>query len=69
MNPINKETLPLLSFIIGFGVAIMLFHKPFQMKPTLAVPLGEVTNKKVRFDNKCYVYTAEDTQCEILTSK
>lgn len=68
-NPINGETLPLLSFIIGFGVAVMLFHKPFKMKPTLAVPLDEVQKQKFKFGDKCYVYSADDTECEILTSK
>jgi hypothetical protein len=69
MNPISKDTLPLLSFIVGLGLAIMLFHKPFQSKATLSIPLHEVEGKVVKINKKCYQYHAEDAQCEILSSK
>jgi hypothetical protein len=69
MNVINRDTLPLLSFIIGLGFAVLLFHKPFQTKKTLALPVDEIHGKSVRVDGKCYKYVAEDTQCEILSSK
>jgi hypothetical protein len=69
MNPISKETLPLLSFIVGLGVAILLFHKPFQSKVTLSLPVHEVEGKVVEIGNKCFQYHAEDAQCEILPSK
>ena len=63
------ETTPLLSFIIGMGVAIMLFHKPFKTKPSLALPIEEIEGKIISFNKKCYKYHAEDSQCEILSSK
>ena len=69
MNPISKETLPLLSFIVGLGVAILLFHKPFQSKAALSLPVHEIEGKVVKIDGKCFEYHAEDTQCEILSSK
>jgi hypothetical protein len=69
MNPISKETLPLLSFIVGLGVAILLFHKPFQSKAILALPVHEVEGKTIKVNNKCYQYNAEDAQCEILSSR
>uniref|UniRef100_A0A6C0JQD6 Uncharacterized protein n=1 Tax=viral metagenome TaxID=1070528 RepID=A0A6C0JQD6_9ZZZZ len=69
MNPISKETLPLLSFIVGLGIAILLFHKPFQSKSTLSLPVHEIEGKVVKIDGKCFEYHAEDTQCEILSSK
>jgi hypothetical protein len=69
MNPISKETLPLLSFIVGLGVAILFFHKPFQTRATLSMPLHEVEGKVVEVGKKCYQYHAEDAQCEILSSK
>ena len=69
MNPISKETLPLLSFIVGLGVAILLFHKPFQSKATLSLPVHEVEGKVVEIGNKCFQYHAEDARCEILSSK
>jgi len=69
MNPISKETLPLLSFIVGLGVAVLLFHKPFQTKATLSIPLTEVEGKVVEINKKCYQYHAEDAHCEILPSR
>lgn len=69
MNPISKDTLPLLSFIIGMGIAIMLFHKPFKTRPILSVPLQEIHGKIVSQNGKCYKYTAEDSECEILSSR
>ena len=68
MNPISRETLPLLSFIVGLGVAILLFHKPFQNRATLALPLDKVEGTTVEINKKCYQYHAEDAQCEILPS-
>jgi hypothetical protein len=69
MNPISKETLPLLSFIVGLGVSILLFHKPFQSKAVLALPVHEVEGKTIKSSKKCYQYHAEDAQCEILPSR
>jgi hypothetical protein len=69
MNIINRDTLPLLSFIIGLGFAVLFFHKPFQMTKMLALPVNDIHGKTVRVDGKCYRYIAEDTQCEILSSK
>jgi hypothetical protein len=68
MNPISRETLPLLSFIVGLGVAILLFHKPFQNRATLALPVDKVEGTTVEINKKCYQYHAEDAQCEILPS-
>ena len=69
MNPINRETLPLLSFIVGLGIAVMLFHKPFQQQPTLSIPAHAIDGQTVHVNGKCFRYIAEDTQCEILSSK
>jgi hypothetical protein len=69
MNPISKETLPLLSFIVGLGIAVLLFHKPFQSKATLSLPVNQIEGKVVEINKKCYTYHAEDAQCEILPSK
>ena len=69
MNPISKETLPLLSFIVGLGIAILLFHKPFQTRKTLSLPVKDIEGKTIAFDKKCYRYHAEDAQCEILSLK
>ena len=69
MNPVSKETLPLLSFIVGLGLAVLFFHKPFQTKPMLPISLVEIEGTTIKSNKKCYRYHAEDAQCEILTSK
>jgi len=69
MNPVSRETLPLLSFIVGLGVAILLFHKPFQSRSMLSLPVHEIEGKVIKIDGKCFQYHAEDSQCEILSSK
>ena len=65
----NEKAAPLLSFIIGLGVIVMLFHRPILVIPTLSMPVSEIVNKPVRQGDKCFRYHAEDSQCEILPSK
>ena len=65
----SQKAGPVLSFIIGLGVAVMVFHKPFQYKYRLESSVSDYVNKPVKFGNKCYVYTAEDTQCDLPSSK
>jgi hypothetical protein len=69
MNPISKETLPLLSFIVGLGVAILMFHKPYENRAILSLPLSEIEGRVIASEGKCFQYNAEDAQCEILSSK
>lgn len=69
MNPISKDTLPLLSFIVGMGFAILLFHKPFQTRKTLSLPVKDIEGKTIKSDNKCFQYHAEDAKCEILSNE
>lgn len=52
------------SFIIGFGIAVMLFHRKYESIRTLAVPLKDTLNRTVKVDGKCYQYRVEDAQCE-----
>ena len=65
----TEKNIPFFSFLIGMGLAVMLFHKPIHTKPTLALPVDQVEKQTVKYDGKCYKYVAEDTQCEILSSK
>ncbi len=59
----DEKNIPFFSFLIGMGVVVMLFHKPYVTKTTLAMPLGEVQRQIVKVDNKCYKYIAEDVRC------
>lgn len=65
----KKESAIFLSFLIGFGLSVLMFHRPFFSKRTLSLPLEKVHGQAVKQDGKCYRYYAEDTQCEILPSK
>jgi hypothetical protein len=65
----KKESAIFLSFLIGFGLAVLMFHRPFFSKRTLSLPLEKVHGSTVKSGSKCYKYFAEDTQCEILPSK
>lgn len=69
MNVISRETLPLLSFIVGLGIAIIVSQKSFQVKPTLPMSVSEIEGQMIEADGKCYTYHAEDAECEILSSK
>jgi hypothetical protein len=52
------------SFLIGFGLMVLLFHRPFSTQRTLSLPVDEVESKVVQHGNKCYRYRAEDSKCE-----
>lgn len=59
---------PFFSFIIGLGVAVMVFHRDFGVMKTLALPIRDTTEKIVRANGKCYRYRVEDADCEIPSS-
>lgn len=65
----NEKAVPFLSFLIGFGIAVMLFHRAIPEKATLSVPLSDIEGKTVPFNKKCYTYHAEDAQCELPSFK
>ena len=65
----NPKSIPFFSFLLGIGTIIMLFHRPFDERNTLAMPVGEVVNQVVKIDGKCFKYVAEDVQCEIPSHK
>lgn len=55
---------PFFSFIIGLGLAIVLFHRNYDVVRTLGIPLKDATDKVVKVDGKCYRYRVEDASCE-----
>jgi hypothetical protein len=65
----NEKAVPFLSFLIGLGVIIMLFHRPIPVRSTLSVPPGEIEGRVVRHGDKCIKYVAEDAECELPTFK
>ena len=59
----NKNSVPFISFIIGLGVVILLFSKPFGSQKFLSLPVADIHGKVVKVGEKCYSYTAEDSLC------
>jgi len=55
---------PFFSFIIGVGIAVILFHRQYSTVRTLGVSLKDATEKVVKVDGKCYRYRVEDSNCE-----
>jgi len=62
----TKESAAFLSFLIGLGVAILFFHKPFQYKQRLSLPVHRIEGKHIRHGDKCYSYHTEDTLCPLV---
>jgi hypothetical protein len=60
---------PFFSFIIGLGIAVVLFHRQYSTVRTLGVPLKDTLDKIVRSDGKCYRYRVEDANCENVSSE
>jgi hypothetical protein len=63
VDVVNRAS-PFFSFVIGIGIAAILFHRKYESIRTLAVPLSDALNKVVRVDGKCYRYRVEDATCE-----
>lgn len=64
----NKNSFAFFSFIIGFGITVLLLSKPIISTPMLALPASDIEGKIVKVDGKCYSYRVEDADCENLGS-
>lgn len=60
----NPNSSKVLSFLVGMGVMVLLFHKPLELQRTLALSVEEIEGRIVPSGNKCYSYVAEDCPCE-----
>ena len=47
----------------------MLFHKPIHTRLALALPVSDIESETIKIGERCFRYVAEDSQCEILSSK
>jgi hypothetical protein len=59
----DKKAAAFFSFIVGLGLAVLLFHKPFGYQQSLSVPVADIEGKTVRVQGRCYSYTSEDVKC------
>jgi len=53
----------LFSFVIGLGIAVLMFHRPQTEIDVCAVPLEDLKKMVTRVDGKCYRYRVEDASC------
>ena len=60
----NKNSQNIFAFLIGFGIIVMLFHRPIPMKYVLGVDISDLS-KEVQVDGKCYKYRVEDSKCDL----
>lgn len=65
----NPQSVKVLSFIVGMGIAVLLCHKQLQTQIVLGLPVEDIEGKVVSVSEKCYSYHAEDSPCEKSVSK
>ena len=65
----NPQSVKVLSFIVGMGIAVLLCHKQLQTQIVLSLPVEDIEGKVVSVSEKCYSYHAEDSPCEKSVSK
>lgn len=59
----DKKSVSFLSFLIGMGLVVLFFHKPYVSKKFLSLPVSEVERKIIKHGDKCYIYISEDVKC------
>jgi hypothetical protein len=59
----NEKSAAFLSFLVGMGVVVLLFHKPYSSYQFLSIPVSNIEGRIVRHGQKCYTYVAEDCLC------
>ena len=65
----NPQSIKVLSFLVGFGIVVLMCHKPIHTQIVLGVPVADIERKTIRSDGQCFQYRAEDTKCEFSVSK
>lgn len=59
----DKKTSGFFSFIIGMGIVVLMFHKPYGYSQYLSIPIAEIEGKRIKNGDKCYTYISEDVKC------
>ena len=65
----NPNSIRVLSVLVGFGLAVLICHKPIRTHLALGVEVTDVEEHVIKTDGKCYKYRAEDAKCEVSHSK
>ena len=61
----NPNSQKVFAFLIGFGIIVMLFHRPIPIQHVLGIDPHELESKEVRANGKCYKYRVEDSKCDL----
>jgi hypothetical protein len=59
----KSESRLFFSFVVGLGIAVLMFHRPRQEIDVSALPIEEIRSMVARVDGKCYRYRIEDASC------
>jgi len=51
------------SFVVGLGLAVLMFHRPQTEVEVSAIPPSEIREMVTRVDGKCYRFRVEDASC------
>jgi hypothetical protein len=65
----NPQSIKVLSFLVGFGIIVLMCHKPIRTHLVLGVPVSDIERKSIKSGGQCFQYRAEDAKCEFSDSK
>lgn len=51
------------SFVVGLGLAVLMFHRPQSQIEVSAIPPAQLKDMVTKVDGKCYRYRMEDASC------
>jgi len=51
------------SFVVGLGIAVLMFHRPQTEVEVSAIPPAKLKDMVSRVDGKCYRFRVEDASC------
>jgi hypothetical protein len=51
------------SFVVGLGLAVLMFHRPQSEVEVSAIIPSELRGMVTRVDGKCYRFRVEDASC------
>lgn len=59
----NPQANIVFSFVVGLGLAVLLFHRPQKTRNVSAVSPAELKDALTRVDGACYRFKIEDASC------
>jgi hypothetical protein len=51
------------SFVVGLGLAVLMFHRPQTEIDVSAIPPGKIREMVTRVDGQCYRFRVDDASC------